>query len=95
MADALIDAGTEFAHGFTYSSSGGGRRRLADGPRNADEGVVERVATDIGPYFQAKLHELADHPLVGDVAGRGLIGGMALVKDKHNKVFFDEPGGLA
>ena len=24
---------------------------------------VKRVATDIGPYFQAKLHELADHPL--------------------------------
>ena len=93
VADALIDAGTEFAHGFTYSGHPAAAAVALQTVRAMrTEGVVERVATDIGPYFQAKLHELADHPLVGDVAGRGLIGGMALVKDKHNKVFFDEPG---
>ena len=88
VADALIDAGTEFAHGFTYSGHPAAAAVALQTVRAMrTEGVVERVATDIGPYFQAKLHELADHPLVGDVAGRGLIGGMALVKDKNNKVF--------
>ena len=93
VAEALIDAGTEFAHGFTYSGHPAAAAVALQTVRAMrTEGVVERVATDIGPYFQAKLHGLADHPLVGDVAGRGLIGGMALVKDKHNKVFFGEPG---
>jgi len=35
--------------------------------------LVDRVATDIGPYFATRLVELEKHPLVGEVRVRGLI----------------------
>ena len=43
---------------------------------------------DIGPYFQAKIRELTNHPLVGEVRGVGLLGAIELVKDKANRIFF-------
>jgi adenosylmethionine-8-amino-7-oxononanoate aminotransferase len=42
-------------------------------------GLVERVRDDVGPYFQAKLAELASHPAVGEVRGDNLIGAAELV----------------
>ena len=52
------------------------------------ENLVGRVRDDIGPYFQAKIRELADHPLVGEVRGTGLLGAIELVKNKSRREFF-------
>jgi putrescine---pyruvate transaminase len=46
------------------------------------------VHDDIGPYFQAKIRELTNHPLVGEVRGIGLLGAIELVKDKKTRTFF-------
>jgi 4-aminobutyrate--pyruvate transaminase len=46
---------------------------------------VRRVA----PRMQAWLQRFADHPLVGDVRGVGLVGALELVADKSTKASFD------
>ncbi len=95
VAEALIEKGGEFQHGFTYS---GHPVCCAVATANVrilrDEGIVERVENDTGPYFQARLRELGDHPLVGEVRGAGLIAGILLVKDKRTRKRFVRPGDV-
>ncbi|MCP5149602.1 MAG: aspartate aminotransferase family protein [Ectothiorhodospiraceae bacterium] len=93
VADVLTSRGGEFAHGFTYSGHPTCCAvALANIRIMRAEGIVERVETDIGPYFQAALRELADHPLVGEVRGVGLIGALQLCKDKSTRELFQPEG---
>ncbi len=54
-------------------------------------GHVRRTAA----VFQRRLGALADHPLVGEARGRGLIGGIELVADKKTKRGFAPDKGVA
>ena len=54
-------------------------------------GAVRRV----GPRMQAGIRSYADHPLVGDARGVGLIGAVELVRDKTTKQSFDPKAGVA
>ena len=93
VARTLIDKGGEFQHGFTYSGHPAACAVAAANLRILrDEGLVERVASDIGPYFQAELKKLTDHPLVGEVRGVGLIAAIQLSPDKDRRAVF-EPAG--
>ncbi len=95
VAEALIEKGGEFQHGFTYSGHPVCCAVAAANVRILrDEGIVARVERDTGPYFQARLRELADHPLVGEVRGAGLIAGILLVKDKRTRQRFVRPGDV-
>ena len=47
------------------------------------------------PGFQKRLHALADHPLVGEARGVGLVGGLELVADKATKRAFSPKQGVA
>ncbi|HXC50804.1 MAG TPA: aminotransferase [Candidatus Limnocylindrales bacterium] len=68
------------AHGFTYSGHPvAATAALANIAILEDEHLVERVATDIGPYFQKRLFALAGHHATGEVRGDGLIGAIELV----------------
>jgi putrescine---pyruvate transaminase len=93
VAQVLTDKGGEFAHGFTYS---GHPTVCAVALENIrilkEEGIIDRVRTDTGPYLQSRLRELAGHPLVGEVRGVGLIAAIELVKDKKRRQFFDPIG---
>ncbi|MBM3523092.1 MAG: aminotransferase class III-fold pyridoxal phosphate-dependent enzyme, partial [Alphaproteobacteria bacterium] len=42
----------------------------------------------VGPRLQAGLRRFADHPLVGEVRGVGLVGAIELVADKTTKAPF-------
>ena len=88
VAKVLIGSG-EFNHGYTYS---GHPTCCAVAECNLrilrDEKIIERVATDVGPYFKSRLDELATHPLVGEVRAIGLIAGLELVKDKATRTRF-------
>lgn len=63
-----------FSNGFTYS---GHPVACAAAMANLDiierEGLLEH-AREVGPYFQKRLAELRDIPIVGDVRGMGLVG---------------------
>jgi putrescine aminotransferase len=53
------------------------------------------VKTEIGPYLQRRMREtFADHPLVGEVRGRGLLCAIELVADKKQRAFFPDPGNV-
>lgn len=95
VADVLIDQGGEFHHGFTYS---GHPVACAVAVCNIrilkEEGIVERVRTDTGPYLQKRWRELAEHPLVGEARGVGFIGALELVADKVGRRFFPDRGDV-
>ncbi len=44
---------------------------------------------EVAPRMQARLAELAAHPLVGEARGVGLIGAVQLVRDKDKRELFD------
>jgi len=88
----------DFHHGYTYS---GHPVACAVALRNLqlieEERMVETVATDLAPRFQAMLAEVAKHSLVGEVRSLGLIGAVEFVSEKGTNRRFAVPGaaGLA
>jgi putrescine aminotransferase len=95
VADVLIDKGGEFHHGFTYS---GHPVACAVAVQNIrilkEEGIVDRVRNETGPYLQKRWRELAQHPLVGEARGIGFIGALELVADKATRRFFPNRGDV-
>ncbi len=53
-----------------------------------DEDIVGHVRA-MEPHFQGGLRALLDHPLVGEVRGKGLVAGVELVRDKETGEAFD------
>jgi 4-aminobutyrate--pyruvate transaminase len=78
-----------FGHGFTYSghpvSAAVALEALAIYEERDILGHVRRV----GPLLQQGLRRLADHPLVGEVRGVGLMGALELVRDRATRQAFD------
>ncbi|HEY0940470.1 MAG TPA: aspartate aminotransferase family protein [Steroidobacter sp.] len=93
VAAVMTDKAGEFHHGFTYSGHPVACA-VACAAVNIlrDEGIVERVRDDVGPYLQRRWQELASHPLVGEARIIGLIGALELVKDKGKRQTFPDPG---
>jgi 4-aminobutyrate--pyruvate transaminase len=48
----------------------------------------------VGAYMQAGLRSHADHPLIGDARGVGLIGALEIVRDKNTRASFDPKAGV-
>jgi putrescine aminotransferase len=90
VAETLIGAHQEFTHGFTYSGHPVAAAVALENIRILEqERIIETVAETTAPYFQARLREFAEHPLVGEVRGVGLIAAMELVEDKARRKHFD------
>ena len=90
----VLEQGSEqfgpIGHGWTYSAHA---LAMAAGIANLDileqEDIVAN-ALKTGVYFQQCLKEtFADHPLVGEVRGEGLLGALEFVADKAGKKRFD------
>ncbi len=91
-----LEQGTDelgpIGHGWTYSA-----HPLCAAAANANLDIVDREdltgnARDTGAYMQKRLHEtFADHPMVGEVRGVGLLAALEFVADKGKKERFD-PG---
>jgi 4-aminobutyrate--pyruvate transaminase len=95
--EALVEASGRhgvFAHGFTYSG-----HPLACAIALKTIEIYERIdivahVQRVAPIFQLRLEALADHPLVGEARGVGLIGGLELVKDKRARLSFEPKLGV-
>ena len=79
-----------YAHGITF---GGHPVASAVALKNIEimkrDGIVEHVAST-QDAFRAKLEQLLDLPIVGDVRGTGFFYAVELVKDRETKATFDD-----
>ena len=86
---------TIFQHGFTTSAH---PVTAAVALKNIDilqeEGLVDKIRTDLGPYFLAKLKTLETSPLVGEVRASGLFAGIELCKVKETREQYPIEMGL-
>jgi len=74
-----------FAHGLTYAAHPvAAAVALETLNIYRDRDILHHVA-EVGPYFLQRLHALADHPLVGQVRGVGLLAGVELTANKAEK----------
>jgi putrescine aminotransferase len=94
VADVMIDKGGEFFHGYTYSGHPAACAvAIANIRLIQEQGLVERVKNDIGPYLQDRWAKLGEHPLVGETRMVGLMGALELVRDKETLERFPEKRG--
>lgn len=77
-----------FGHGFTYSAHPVSAAVALEALKIYEERDILGHVRQVAPHFQAGLRRFATHPLVGEVRGVGLIGGVELVADKATKAPF-------
>ena len=99
VADALIQQGGDFNHGFTYSGHPVACAAALENIRILEaEDLVRKVADDTGPYLKERFATLADHPLVGYADSCGFVAGLNLVRKKaavvHDCELFDPGQGV-
>lgn len=86
LHEALIEPSSKvgaFGHGYTYSGHPVGCATALKTLEIMQRDRLFEHAASVGAYLQKKLHPLAEHPLVGEVRGVGLIAGIELVADKN------------
>jgi adenosylmethionine-8-amino-7-oxononanoate aminotransferase len=89
IASAFAQADGGFDHVFTY---GGHPLATAVGLVALDilqrEGLVDQ-ARDLGTYLFHRAEALREHPIVGDIRGKGLMMGIEFVRDRTSMAPFD------
>ena len=94
IEQASIDIGM-FAHGLTYSGHPvAAAVALRTLELYEERGIVQHAAK-MGEILQSKLSGLADHPLVGNYRGIGLIAGLELVRDPATRTRFEPSEKIA
>jgi len=84
--DVIADAAgeTPVGHGYTYSAHPVSAAVALEVLKLYEGGLLEN-GHKAGVRLMAGLESLRDHPLVGDVRGRGMLAGVELVTDKAKK----------
>ena len=86
MYDAMVDTCNKlgvFGHGYTYSA-----HPLAAAVSLKTLEIYERdnlfaKAAETGEYLQSRLSEFNEHPLVGEVRGKGMVAAIEMVANKE------------
>jgi putrescine---pyruvate transaminase len=94
---AIADAnppGASIGHGFTYSAHPVSAAVGLEVLKLYTEGGLVENGQRVGRYLMERLGGLSDHPLVGEVRGRGMLAAVELVVDKHRKTKPDPAVGL-
>ncbi len=81
-----------FAHGYTATGHPVACAVALENLDIIEERNLVGNARKVGATMQRGLRKFADHPLVGEVRGVGLIAGVELVADKSTKAGFPVPG---
>ena len=91
MYEAMIEPSAQvgvFGHGYTYSGHPVGCAVALKVLEIFERDNVFAQAAKTGEYMQSKLTTLGEHPLVGEVRGKGLIAALELVADKDKQQGF-------
>ncbi|MFC3165076.1 aspartate aminotransferase family protein [Ciceribacter thiooxidans] len=95
VADVMIGELGDFYHGYTYSGHPVCAAAALENIRIIEEeGLVERVRDDIGPYFTEAWRSLADHEMVGEAVNVGLMGAVQIAADKATRRRFEKPDDI-
>lgn len=79
-----------FGHGWTYSAHPIGAAAGVANLELIDKLDLVTNARQVGSTFNRLLQEaLADHVIVGDVRGEGLMAALEFVQNRENRTFFD------
>lgn len=81
-----------FGTGYTYSGHPVPAAVALETQRIYDRDRIGDHVNSVSPHFQQRLHALAEHALVGEARGIGLIGAVELVENKKQRKNF--PAGL-
>ncbi|SME88648.1 4-aminobutyrate---pyruvate transaminase [Tistlia consotensis] len=93
IADNTAKIGT-FGHGFTASGHPAATAVALENIKIIEEQDLVANAAKQGEILQRRLRALADHPLVGEVRGVGMIAAVEFVADKKTKAPFDPAGAV-
>jgi L-2,4-diaminobutyrate transaminase len=95
----VLERGTDefgaIGHGWTYSAHPIGAAAGVANLKLIDQLGLVNNARNVGNYFVSQMKSaLADHPIVGEVRGEGMLCAVELVADKKARQHFD-PGKKA
>jgi 4-aminobutyrate--pyruvate transaminase len=94
IADNTAELGT-FGHGYTGSGHPVACAVALENIAILEEGDLMGNAARLEERFQSGLRAFADHPLVGEVRGCGLIAGLELARDREARESFAPAGSMA
>ncbi|AGT08858.1 aspartate aminotransferase family protein [Paracoccus aminophilus] len=83
-----------FGHGFTAGGHPVAAAVALESIAVIEERDLVGNAARTGAYLHQRLSALADHPLIGETRGLGLIGAVELVADKAARKALEKPGQL-
>lgn len=97
MYEAMAEYSTKhgvFGHGYTYSGHPVACAIVLKVLEIYQRDNIFETAAQTGAYMLERLNEFGDHPLIGDVRGKGMIGAIELVANKKtNQAFSDATMG--
>jgi len=93
IADQSQSIGT-LGHGFTGSGHPVATAVALENLKIIEEEGLVQHAAEMGIILRKGLQQFADHPMVGEVRGVGLIAAVELVADRHTKEPFEAVGRL-
>lgn len=91
---SLSDQAGVFGLSFTYSGHPVAAAVAREALKIYEEQDLPARVRALEPYFFSRLRKFLDHPLVGEVRGKGLIAGVELVEDKKSRAPFDPRVGV-
>ena len=101
VSEAIYDAAVTqsekigvFGHGFTNSAHPVCAAVALEALNIYEDRDIVGHVQRVGPLLQKALRQFADHPLVGDVRGLGLIAGVELVENKTTRTPFPAERGV-
>src|SRR5262249_12349055 len=86
---AQSDKFGNFAHGYTYAGHPVAAAVALEVQKIYAEMDIVARAKRLRPVLQSARGRLKGHPLVGDISGIGLIGGIELMRDSEKRIPFD------
>lgn len=92
MYDAMIEPSNKlgvFGHGYTYSGHPVACAVSLKVLEIYERDNIFAKAADLGVYLQSELRKFSDHPLVGEIRGKGMIAALELVANKKTGKAFE------